>query len=162
MNTNPEKPGCLARIFPFLQRQPASSQPDAFPYLARQCLLTPAELNFYRVLVTALGQRYCIFTQIPISNLVYPKSGDRKANSALRQKIVYKRVDFVLCDPATLRPLAAIELDDASHDRADRVARDTFVDQVFAAANLPLIHIPASANYTPADLRDLHALLSTA
>ena len=161
MNTNPEKPGCLARIFPFLQRQSAP-EPTAFPFEPRQCLLTPAELNFYRVLVAALGNRYCIFTQIPISNLVYPKSGDRKKNSALRQKIVYKRVDFVLCDPATLRPLAAIELDDASHDQPARVARDAFVDQVFAAASIPLIHITASANYTPADLRDLHALLSTA
>ena len=161
MNTNPEKPGCLARLFPFLQRQPAPES-AAYPFEPRQCLLTPAELNFYRVLVTALGHRYCIFTQIPISNLVYPKSGDRKTNSALRQKVVYKRVDFVLCDPATLRPLAALELDDASHDQPDRVARDTFVDQVFAAASIPLVHIPASANYTPADLRDLHALLSAA
>ncbi len=160
MNTNPEKPGCLARLFPFLQRQSASPQPADFPYLARQCLLTPAELNFYRVLVTALGQRYCIFTQIPISNLVYPKSGDRKTNSALRQKIVYKRVDFALCDLATLRPLAAIELDDASHDQPNRVARDVFVDQVFAAAGIPLIHIPASTNYTPADLRALQTALA--
>ncbi|MGC9396299.1 MAG: DUF2726 domain-containing protein [Anaerolineae bacterium] len=161
MNTNPEKPGCLARIFPFLQRQSASSQPDAFPYLALQCLLTPAELNFYRVLVTALAHRYCIFVQVPISNLVYPKSGDRKTNNALRQKIVYKRVDFVLCDPATLRPLAAIELDDASHDRPDRIARDAFVDQVFAAAGIPLIHIPASTTYTPADLRALQSALAS-
>ncbi len=37
-----------------------------------------------------------------------------------------------------MRPLVGIELDDASHRRARRQRRDRFVDEVFAAAGLPL------------------------
>ena len=40
-------------------------------------------------------------------------------------RINAKHVDFVLCCPATLRPLLVVELDDASHGRADRQERCT-------------------------------------
>ncbi|MDD5369401.1 MAG: DUF2726 domain-containing protein, partial [Anaerolineaceae bacterium] len=53
----------------------------------------------------------------------------------------------------TMRPRFAIELDDRSHERADRVERDEFVDQVFAAANLPLVRIPARAGYSAHDIQ---------
>jgi hypothetical protein len=53
----------------------------------------------------------------------------------------------VLCDRNAVRPLLAIELDDSSHNRADRKARDAFVDSALKAAGLPIIHVPASASY---------------
>jgi hypothetical protein len=58
-------------------------------------------------------------------------------------KIDRKPINFLLCDPAVLRPLIAIELDDKSHQRADRRARDAFVDEVFRAARLPIIMYPS-------------------
>jgi hypothetical protein len=56
-----------------------------------------------------------------------------------------------------MRPLAGIELDDASHARADRQERDAFVARVFAAASLPLLRIPVQRAY---DLQELSARLS--
>lgn len=50
-------------------------------------------------------------------------------------------------------PLAGVELDDSSHERADRKARDAFVDDVFRASNLPLLHVPVKASYSPIELR---------
>jgi hypothetical protein len=61
-------------------------------------------------------------------------------------------VDFVICDPKTMVPQFALELDDSSHNRPDREERDAFVDQVFAAAELPLLHIPVRAGYNTAEL----------
>lgn len=58
-----------------------------------------------------------------------------------------KHVDFVICDRATIRPLVAVELDDASHTRSDRVTRDEFVDAALTAAGLPLMRIRAHASY---------------
>ena len=39
----------------------------------------------------------------------------------------------MLCDPTTLRPIAAIELDDATHLQPYRIERDAFVDDVLAS-----------------------------
>ncbi len=151
MSDSQNKPGCLAAILRAFAPKPQAD----YPYHRRDSIITPAELNFYRVLQTAVGDKLLIFPQVPISNLIYAKTGDRRKNAHYRGKISCKRVDFVLCDPDTLRPRAAIELDDASHKRADRVERDTFVENALKAANLPLIRIPVRTQYAPADLRAL-------
>ena len=54
---------------------------------------------------------------------------------------------FLICENGTLRPLIGIELDDCSHQRADRQKRDADVDRIFGAARLPLLHVPAKSSY---------------
>jgi hypothetical protein len=56
-----------------------------------------------------------------------------------------------------MQPVLGIELDDSSHQRADRIERDEFVTRVFEAAGLPLLHIPARASYSVQDLAQLIA-----
>jgi len=73
-------------------------------------------------------------------------------NQGYRNKIDRKHVDFLLCDPATMKPRCGVELDDSSHARRDRQDRDEFVDQVFAVAGLPLVRVPAQAAYNPTGL----------
>lgn len=58
-------------------------------------------------------------------------------------------MDFVLCDPETSRPIIAIELDDPSHARPDRIERDEMIDKAFKDAELPLLHIRAAYRYDP-------------
>jgi len=61
-------------------------------------------------------------------------------------------VDFLLCDPKTLKPVFAVELDDSSHEHSARQERDAFVEEVFAAAQLPLMRIPAQQAYNTHEL----------
>jgi hypothetical protein len=74
---------------------------------------------------------------------------------AYYNKIDRKHVDFLLCDSASLKPVMGIELDDASHQRQDRIERDELVDKVFEQAGLPLRRAPARAAYTQQELEDL-------
>ena len=60
-----------------------------------------------------------------------------------------------------LAPLAGIELDDRSHEEEERQERDALVDDVFAGAGLPLLHVPAQKTYDPADLKAKVASLLT-
>lgn len=48
--------------------------------------------------------------------------------------------------------MCGVELDDRSHERQERQERDCFVEAVFAAAGLPLVRVPVSAEYDPAEL----------
>jgi hypothetical protein len=57
-----------------------------------------------------------------------------------------------------MHPLVSIELDDKSHERTDRRSRDKYVDQVFAAAQLPLLHVPAKRAYDTVQLANQLAL----
>jgi hypothetical protein len=123
-----------------------------FPYHLRQHFLTPAELDFFCVLLTIVNNRAALCTKVGLSDIFQVKIDEQSRYRIYTNKIDRKHVDFLLCDPATMRPIMGIELDDKSHQRPDRRERDAFVDQVFAAAKLPLLHIPVKRTYNTAEL----------
>lgn len=57
-------------------------------------------------------------------------------------RICAKHVDFVFCDP-DMNVKLIVELDDRSHNRADRQERDKFVDAVLTGAGYTIVHIRA-------------------
>jgi hypothetical protein len=64
-----------------------------------------------------------------------------------------KHIDFVLSDRDTLQVHCLVELDDGSHQSADRRRRDAFVDRACAAAGVPLLRFPAKAGYSVQSVR---------
>lgn len=52
----------------------------------------------------------------------------------------------------TLEPALVIELDDASHELAERRQRDALVDAIYARSSLPILHVPVTATFDPRDL----------
>ena len=63
-----------------------------------------------------------------------------------------KHVDSLLCDTRTTRPRLIIELDDSSHNRPKRHARDAFLDRVCGDAGLPILHQPVQIAYNARDI----------
>ena len=122
------------------------------PYRTQNCLLSPAERSFYGVLQKAVGDRAVVFAKVRVGDLLYVPRG--KGMMAHQNRIHSKHVDFVLCASDTIRVIAAIELDDASHDRPDRVSRDDFLDAAFDAAQLPLIRFAARRQNALRDVVD--------
>jgi len=153
--TNPNsKPGCLPK---FLQRfglrsslasQPAPAEP--LPYRLRDDFLSPAEASFYRVLTPVVGEHLLVCPKVSLDDIFFVAHPEQ--HHAYLNRINRKHVDFLLCDPNSLKPVVGIELDDASHRRPDRVERDEFVEQVFAAAKLPLLRFPVQAGYAPQEI----------
>ena len=145
---DPEPQGCLAAILLLFGIKLAKPQvPNLFRL--RDDFLSPAEFSFYKVLASVLDPRFIICPKVRLGDIVYvPGQG----NQGLRNKIDRKHIDFLICDAATMKPRCALELDDQSHTRPDRQSRDDFVNQVFASANLPLLHIPNQRAYNPAEL----------
>jgi predicted RNA-binding Zn-ribbon protein involved in translation (DUF1610 family) len=92
---------------------------------------------------------------VALGDLFYAKSNDTSKHRTYTNKIDRKHVDFLLCDPKTVRPILGIELDDKSHQRPDRQERDEFVQNVFSAAKLPLVRIPVKRAYTSTELNVL-------
>jgi hypothetical protein len=143
----------IAIIQSWLTTDEAGQAEPQFPYHIRDNFLSPAELYFYQVLQTAVSDWAIVLVKVNLGDLFYASTGDYGQNMAYRNRIARKHVDFLLCDPETVRPLLAIELDDSSHNRSDRKQRDRFVDGVFAAARLPLVHVPVSHSYPTKKLR---------
>jgi len=130
-------------------RDPSSAhQDDEYPYYTRKYLLTKAERSLYEVLRLVLGDyNVVLFTQIRLADLIKVRGGT-KHRQAHFNRIQSKHVDFVVCEKEYLQPLMAIELDDSSHSRSRRVARDSFVDNALTAAGLPLLRVKAQRTYS--------------
>ncbi len=125
---------------------------QGFPYEVQNHLLSPAELSYFHNLRGVVGSRALICPKIGLGDLFSVKMEDKGRFRAYRNKIDRKHVDFLLCDLPTMRPLVGIELDDSSHQRPDRQARDAFVNGVFAAARLPLLHVTAQRAYVATEI----------
>lgn len=123
-----------------------------FPYAMRPQLLTAAELNFFQSLRNVVGDRAIVCVKVGLGDVFNIRQEAKDQYRSYRNKIDRKHVDFLLCDPITMSPLAGIELDDRSHQRDDRMARDEFVDSVFDAAGLPLLHVPVKRAYVAAEV----------
>ena len=97
---------------------------------------------------------YSAFAMVRIADLLRVQEGIKNRRSWIN-KILAKHVDFVLCEPATLEPILCIELDDRSHQRSDRQARDEFLDEAFDSAGLPLLRVPVRSSYQSGEIRAL-------
>ena len=139
----------LARTMKRVQgRGERRSAAETHGYKRASSLLTQTESEFYRALREAVGPMADIQCKVRLADLLIAPEGNRSAFNRVSQK----HVDFVLCERGTLRPLVAVELDDPSHQRADRQARDRFVDSAYKSAGLPLVHIQTQKRYSAAEL----------
>lgn len=118
------------------------------PYKKKSFLLTKTEYNFDKVLTEIVGDKYYIGRQVPLSSIVEVTS----TYKPYRSKIDKKTIDFVLFNKAGYTPHLAIELDDPSHFRWDRIKRDEFVQDVLSKAGIKLIRIQSSYDYKKDEL----------
>lgn len=144
--------GCLTFFLNLFgkRKQKAATDSEPLPYRLRDDFLSPAEFSFYRILSSIVGTRVTICAKVGLDDIFFVARPNE--NIAYRNRIDRKHVDFLLCDPANMKPICAVELDDASHRRADRKERDEFVDKVFQATGLPLLHIVAQREYSPREI----------
>jgi hypothetical protein len=152
-----ENQGCLGSLMRMFGVKPKPKQGSEtageLPYRLRDDFLSSAESSFYRVLIAVVGNRATICPKVGLQDVFYVIRPNE--NAAHMNRIRQKHLDFLLCDPKTMKPFLAIELDDASHARPERMERDEFVDRVFKTAKLSLLHVPAQASYSPRNLSEL-------
>jgi len=122
------------------------------PYEKRPSLVTNAERQFFAALSDVAEERWRIFAMVRLADVIRVRSAALRPQ-AWRNRILAKHLDFVLCDRDTLEAVLAVELDDATHQRADRVERDEFLEAALQSSKLPLLRVPVSGNYNRDSLR---------
>ncbi len=126
---------------------------NRLPYEKRASLLTNSELAFYRALQESVdGQKWAVHAMVRLADLIQVRPKTPSFQS-WQNRIHAKHVDFLICDRGTLEAKLAVELDDATHQRPDRQARDAFVNQALADAGVPLLRIDVGPSYDTQALR---------
>ena len=126
--------------------------PDHLPYVVSNKFLSPQEFSFYKLAYQTLNGKYTVCPKVSLAELFSVTETDFSQHQIYLNKIIRKRIDFLVCETSTMKPLYAIELDDSSHDQPVRQKRDQLVEAVFKAANLPLIRMQGKSAYTQEEL----------
>lgn len=100
--------------------------------------MTSAEADLYKKLVQAFPE-LIIVPQVHLSALFDHKIKGQNWKAAFSH-INGKSVDFVALD-VNLNVAFAIELDDYTHNRPERVKRDKEVNAIFRSTGVPLVRL---------------------
>lgn len=104
---------------------------DAY-YSIKPKYISPNEQEYYEILKKIIGDRYIIFPQVPLSQLV-----EKHSSSNYRTEL-FRTIDFCIFDK-NYYPLLCIEINDTSHLKKDRSQRDGRVSEILKSARLPLL-----------------------
>jgi hypothetical protein len=116
------------------KKRAAGGDDAPWPFYARKPLSHPEQVLYHR-LVKALPE-HIVLAQVQLSRALGIKRG---ANfHAWNNRINRMSFDFLVCAKDS-SILAAIELDDRTHESPSRVLADTKKDKATAAAGIPLI-----------------------
>lgn len=117
------------------------SEDEKLPYKVKDNFLTNTESSFYHLLKQSVGDKAVICPKVGLKDIFFIGKGIGKDYMKYFGKIAQKHVDFLLCDPSTMKPLCGIELDDISHTNKKSYERDLFVEKVYKDANFELIRL---------------------
>lgn len=134
------------------EKQPAQKQKC---YEGKPYLLTKSENEFLKKLEQEFPQ-YRFFAQVRLADIMkVSKNIDRRNFYTHFNKISSKSVDFLACDKETNKIAFAVELDDPTHMKKDRQARDVFVNNAFEQAGIQLIRVSFKNSVDEVDLSKL-------
>jgi hypothetical protein len=114
-------------------------------------LMSPAESSFLDALQKAVGPSFTIASKMRAANLFDDDSTPTQKTS--HTSFCDTLIDFVIYHSSESRILCAIELDENSHSRPDRLKRDSFLTELFESKQVPLLRIPISWTYFPQGIR---------
>lgn len=135
-----------------IKKANASNQSE---YIAVPLLTANEWNNYQRLKKYAQSHDLLICTKVRLADLVNPRPGTSHSIWKSRfYKICSKHVDFVLCNQ-NMEVKLIIELDDKSHEREDRIARDKFVDKTLEEEGYTILHTYVISDTTAEKLDEI-------
>lgn len=111
-----------------------------YKYYAKSYVMTSRENECFKILNEIFSSKWFVVPQVHLSALLDYRVKGQNWNAAFRH-INGKSVDFVLIGKESYKVICAIELDDSTHSRSDRIERDAEIERMFKEARIPLARI---------------------
>jgi hypothetical protein len=128
---------------------------ERYPYRLREQFLSYTELSLMSVLEEMTEGHYVICPKVALNDIFYIQRPNE--NVHFYHKIFRKHVDFLLCEPDSMKPAFGVEVVRPNGKEETR-SIDRFMEELFLSAGLPLVHVPSSETYELNDLVNLFKL----
>lgn len=123
---------CAAAIVSLLPKQKDGVELTS-EYKRKPTLVSNSEREYLELLRNIDPDRYEVVPQVALVSVI-----DKTTNTGYRNEL-FRIADFCFVDKDTFAPLLLVELNDATHHRADRKQRDEKVNAICENAGLPLV-----------------------
>lgn len=136
-----------------------SGEKVIYPYKINNPIFSPKEGYFYRdvrPIADKLG--LLVFTKMRLADLLYIPKGTADYQKWFN-RIKAKHIDFIFVD-REMHIKLLVEVDDPTHNKPDRQARDEEVDEIFRQQGLEVLHLRAWGKQYGAD--DLETIITNA
>lgn len=127
------------------------------PYYLKSGIVSIAEHKFLIVLQEAVNGFYIVNVKVRVADVIglNTKGLNRRASFIALAKISQKHFDYVFLHPETYQIIAAVELDDSSHNTSKTMWRDSFINDLCRDVSLPLYRFKAKGSYHVNDIRSV-------
>lgn len=120
-------------------------------YTTKKYVMTQTELIFYRELKKITDElELTIFPQVDLERIIQVTDN----NSADRNKIKSRSIDYTIVNNKNCKIVACIELDDKSHNTQKAQKADNFKNELFNNVNIPLHRIKVNSFYNLEELKE--------
>ena len=132
--------------------------PAVMPFRRRESFLSTVEAALFRCLREVAGARYVVLAKVGLNDVFYIARPNEHVHYFNR--LFRKSIDFLLCSAESLTPAVGVQLVRVGRDGILRGA-DQFLQDLFEAANLPLVADPPAEHYADVELaRQIETALS--
>ena len=122
-----------------------------YKYYAKSYVMTSRENECFKILNEIFSSKWFVVPQVHLSALLDYRVKGQNWNAAFRH-INGKSVDFVLIGKESYKVICAIELDDSTHIKPDRIERDVEIERMFKEARIPLARISKFESMTKPEI----------
>ena len=122
-----------------------------YKYYAKSYVMTSRENECFKILNEIFSSKWFVVPQVHLSALLDYRVKGQNWNAAFRH-INGKSVDFVLIGKESYKVICAIELDDSTHSKPDRIERDVEIERMFKEAGIPLARISKFESMTKPEI----------
>lgn len=132
-------------VYFYFRSQP-NVETEKYPYQAKD-LFNDSEVRFFGLLLEFSGSNFIVLAKVRLWDIIDTIKGlDKSCRCGFQNKICSKHIDFLLITPHDYKIVLAIELDGSSHNSKKANKNDNFKNNVFRAANIPLLRINADTH----------------
>lgn len=139
---------------PFLKKSTAYATAD---YAKRSSVIGKNEMKCMASLTRVAGKNARVLPKVRMNEVVRV-SREFAEDQSIAAKLKSRHVDFLLCNPNSLEPIAAVNLENPTQrdDAGDKVKgksrTDSFSEDVLRLANVPLLKLTIKDEYDTADI----------